>query len=137
MLDQVTVLLAGRAAEHLITGEISSASEHDLDRATRLARRMLGDLGMSSRIGAISIKAMMSPNADGTMAPYSDHLVAEIDAELTEIMESCDAVARKILEQHNQPFADLVEALVVDETVEADQLATLLYAVKSPPPTSS
>jgi cell division protease FtsH len=134
LLGRVTVLLAGRAAEQVIYGEPSTAGEDDLQRATALARRMVSELGMSQRLGPLSVKPFGS---DPFGASASDRLMSDIDAEVRSVLEGCNRQAIVAVEQNRHVLDPLVAKLVEVESLEGDVLASFLagaVTVRSPAP---
>ena len=129
---QVSILLAGRAAERLVTGEDSSASEHDLERATRLAGRMVGQLGMGSQLGPVSVRALVQQDFAGPpSSAASEHLAAALDEETTRLLAECEDMASLVLERNRDVLDRLADVLFEDESVEGDRLADLLASVVS------
>ena len=134
LLGRITVLLAGRAAEQVIYGEPSTAGEDDLQRATALARRMVSELGMSQKLGPLSVKPFGS-DPFGTSA--SDRLISDIDAEVLSVLEGCNRHAVVVVEQNRHVLDPLVAKLVEVESLEGDVLASFLAGavmVGSPAP---
>jgi cell division protease FtsH len=134
LLGRITVLLAGRASEQVIYGEPSTAGEDDLQRATALARRMVGELGMSQRLGPLSVKPFGS---DPFGATASDRLTSDIDAEVLSVLEGCNRHAVVAVEQNRHVLDPLVAKLVEVESLEGDVLASFLAGavmVGSPAP---
>jgi cell division protease FtsH len=132
LLGRVTVLLAGRAAEQVIYGEPSTAGEDDLQRATALARRMVSELGMSQRLGPLSVKPFGS---DPFGVSASDRLISDIDAEVLSVLEECNRQAIVAVEQNRHVLDPLVAKLVEVESLEGDVLASFLagaVTVRSP-----
>jgi cell division protease FtsH len=134
LLGRITALLAGRAAEQVVYGEPSTAGEDDLQRATALARRMVGELGMSQKLGPLSVKPSGSDPIGG---PPSDRLASDIDAEVLSVLEECNRLAVVAVEQNRHVLDPLVAKLVEVESLEGDVLAGFLtgtVTVFSPSP---
>ena len=126
--DRLATLLGGRAAEDLVTGEVSSGGADDLDRASTLARRMVCELGMSERIGPLSLR--MSParlEADGGVSvPWSSEIASAADAEIQILVREAERVARKLLERRRETLDRVAVRLIEDETLEGAELEELL-----------
>ena len=123
LLGRITGALGGRAAEQLVFGEVTTGAESDLEQATRVARQMVGRWGMSDAIGPVSV--LPGPSHQPTFgfdaeepAPATLELV---DAEIRRILEQGDERARRILAQHRAQLDSLVEALLVAETLDAEE----------------
>src|SRR5437867_5308148 len=93
LLDRITVLLGGRAAELLVFGDVSTGAQDDLERATDLARRMVVQFGMSEAVGPQSLAAdglrptsvIPGLNLPGER-PYSERTQQVIDAEVADLL---------------------------------------------------
>ena len=128
MLDRIVALLGGRAAEHLVTGELSSGAAWDLEAAVTLAHRMVTDFGMSHRLGPFSVKPYASGlTGDGLLgSPYSQRIASEIDAEVQAILGEQERKARELLEGHRAALDALASALLEAESLEGEALEALL-----------
>jgi cell division protease FtsH len=113
--------LAGRAAEELVYGEVTTGAENDLEQATGIARQMVGRWGMSEAIGAMSVlpdprrEQPLGLGGDGT-SPATRELV---ETEARRILEQGYQQALKTLQDHRQRLDALVEALLRAETLDA------------------
>lgn len=122
---QVTVLLAGMAAERLVLGEITTGSHQDLVRATRLARRMVCEFGMSDAVGHLAVE---SP-ADNEIGPgvswlsASGPLAAEIDKEVRRITDVAFVAASSALAVNRFVLDSVTAALIKQETLRQAELA--------------
>jgi cell division protease FtsH len=125
LLNQLTVLHAGRAAEELGVGEMSSGGQDDLVRATELVRKMVVDFGMSQRLGPVALRGR-DGLAGSDPVEFSESLQAEIDAEIRDLMQSCYRRALDILTQERARLDGIVDALMANETLEGAELALLL-----------
>ena len=127
--DQIAVMLGGRAAEQVVFGEVSSGAADDLDRATKLARRMVTEFGMSERLGAASFrygeehvflgKELTEPRR------FSEHTAQVIDEEIREIVGTAENHAMKLLGDHTGSLEALGEALLERETLEQHEIEAL------------
>ncbi|MEX2327390.1 MAG: cell division protein FtsH, partial [Pseudomonadales bacterium] len=127
---RLAVLLAGRAAEQLILRSISSGAADDLEQATRMARMMITQWGMSDAIGPVHYKA-------GTEHPFlgyeltqerdfSEETAARIDGEVRRIVEDAAARATQTLSDNRQALELVIENLVTRETLTKDDIDVLL-----------
>ena len=108
------VLLAGRAAEQLVFGELTSGAESDLDQLTTIARYMVGRWGMSASVGMISA---LDRDTHANAAPET---LARIDAEVRRIAEEAYDDIVSLLRDERDRLDALAEALLVHETLDAD-----------------
>ena len=141
ILDKICILLAGRAAEELVFGEITSGASDDLNKATAYARKMIMELGMSEKIGPIALpggeESEVFLGRDlSRHRQYSEQLAQRIDAEISDTLGAAYARAKEIILSHRVPFDTLVERLLEKEVVEApeiDEILGLAPAVKQTP----
>jgi cell division protease FtsH len=126
LMDRITVLVAGRAAEQVILGETSTAGEHDLQQAATLARRMVAEWGMSEQFGPLSLK--FNDPALEAVGP-SPRLVSDLDAEVVALLKRAEQVAMGAVEENRHVLEALVVKLVEVENLEGDVLDGFLSAV--------
>ena len=126
--DRLATLMGGRAAEDLTTGEVSSGGADDLDRASTLARRMVCELGMSEKIGPLSMRISAGRlEADGGMpVPWSTEIATTADAEIQDLVRDAERTARKLLERHRETLERVATRLIEEETLEGPELEELL-----------
>ncbi|WP_428065178.1 ATP-dependent zinc metalloprotease FtsH [Candidatus Avelusimicrobium facis] len=131
ILDKVCILLAGRASEELVFGEITSGASDDLNKATAYARKMVMELGMSDKIGPIALP----DGEEGEVflgrdlsrhRQYSEDLARRIDAEIMDTLQAAYARAKEIISSHRTQFDALVARLMEKEVVEAAEIDEIL-----------
>ncbi len=131
ILDKVCILLAGRASEELVFGEITSGASDDLNKATAYARKMVMELGMSDKIGPIALP----DGEEGEVflgrdlsrhRQYSEDLARRIDAEIMDTLQAAYARAKEIISSHRAQFDALVARLMEKEVVEAAEIDEIL-----------
>jgi len=128
---QLAVLLAGRTAEELALGEISTGAQNDLMRASDIARAMVTEFGMSDRLGAVSYNGHQRskfldfpfPSERG---PYSEDTAQEIDVEVKRIVEEAHTLARTVLAERRDILETLSRRLLDKEVIEGDELRELM-----------
>ena len=130
LVDRISVLLAGRAAEQLVFGEVSSGAESDLKQATHLARRMVSQWGMSEKLGAAAFPRGEDHPFLGReivqQRDFSEQTAQLIDDEVRARVSDCEQRVRALLEQHRPQLETLAHALLEHETLAADEVAALL-----------
>ncbi len=130
MLDRITALLGGRAAEEIVFGDITSGAANDIERATEMARTMVCELGMSDRLGPLSWgkteKEVFLGKDLTRLRNFSEEVASEIDEEIRKIVTECYERAKKILIEHREKMDMVVEKLLEKETIEGDELRELL-----------
>ncbi len=135
LLDKITALLGGRAAETIIFGDISTGAANDLQRITDMARRMVREFGMSDRIGNVSYgsgggdddQQMMMPNS---RPDYSDKTAEEIDDEVHSIIERLFNRTIALLEKNRNVLEDMAEYLKENEVLDGEDLEEFLERVE-------
>lgn len=131
LLDKLCILLAGRAAEEIVFGEITSGASDDLNKTMAYARKMVVELGMSEKLGPIAL-----PNGDdgevflgrdlSRHKTYSEELARTIDEEILDLIKSSYARAKEIISSHRIAFDKLVETLLAKEVVDAKEIDEIL-----------
>jgi cell division protease FtsH len=131
LLDRIASLLGGRAAERLVTGEVSSGATADLEHAVQLARRMIADFGMSAKLGPYIVKPFTDGYQGQVGLGYSERIASEIDAEIQTILNTAEERATAALVANRNPFERLATTLIEVETLEDDALDQLLLPISS------
>lgn len=142
LLDKITVLMGGRAAERVVFGEISTGATDDLQRATDLARRMVAQFGMSQVIGPQSLDhlngGMQSQFLPGVQLQgergYSERLQQMIDTEVGELLRRAHERAIGLLEHNRPQLLALAAKLREKEVIEGDELNEALEGAEAPAP---
>ena len=124
MLQQIVSLLGGRAAEQLMLGDISTGASNDIQRATSLARRMVGTYGMSEKLGTVAFDAgsdeVFIGKSMGHTRPYSEKTAAEMDGEIRAIIDEAYQKAQDILRTYQKQLTEIAEYLLANETMNGD-----------------
>jgi cell division protease FtsH len=130
LLDDIAVMLAGRAAEEIIFDEITSGAENDLKRATEMARRMVESFGMSEKIGPV---AWASESEETFLARelfreknYSDETAKELDSEIKRIINRSYEKAKSVLLENREKLELIAQYLLKKETITGKELRELL-----------
>jgi cell division protease FtsH len=143
LLNEIRVLLGGKAAEELLLGEPSSGDSNDLERATSIARRMVRNYGMSARLGAVSLQdsgpVFLHTQPGAAAEPsYSQQTAREIDEEVKRIIDDGFAHVRSLLATNRAALVELSDRLVAKEVIDATELQEVLGKFTTPPaPTAS
>ena len=135
MLDNIVSLLGGRAAEALVLGDISTGASNDIQRATSIARKMVGTYGMSDKIGTVAFDAgsdeVFIGKSMGHTRPYSEKTAAEMDEEIRAIIDQCYDRARAILSQRRAALEAVAQHLLQHETLDGAAFEAL-YSENTP-----
>lgn len=127
---QLSVLLAGRAAEKLFLGSVSSGAEDDIHRATDLARSMVARWGMDAGIGPVDLRnSDESPFLGRKIAQpvtFADDTAGKVDAAVMDILREAEARAYALIDQHKDRIANLIARLETEETLDAEAIRDCL-----------
>ena len=129
LLDQITMMLGGHAAEEVALGEIYTGSSSDLKRATEICRRMVTQFGMSDEISTIylgSVQEVFVGMEFGQSREYSEEVAAKIDREVGRILSECYRKAIGILKANREKMDMLTEALLAQETLNRAEFVALM-----------
>ncbi|WP_428897523.1 cell division protease FtsH [Parelusimicrobium proximum] len=130
ILDKLCILLAGRAAEEIVFGEITTGAHDDLSRTTSYARKMIAELGMSDKLGPISVKSgddeVFLGMDLGKKSHVSEELLKAIDDEVSRVVKETYVKAKNILNENRKALDTLVERLLAIEVVNADEIEEIL-----------
>lgn len=134
LLDRITILLAGRAAEEMVLGEVTTGAQNDLEEATELARKMVCDFGMSDEIGPMQLGKKRGPIFLGRdlveERDYSEEVANAIDREVRKIISQCYERARELLSEHREALERIVSELLEKETLDSVELDRLFEEAK-------
>ncbi len=128
--DRICMLLGGRAAEELTFDDISGGASNDMERATKIANRMITRLGMSEKLGPVvwgsdRDEVFLGYEINSSNG-YSEKIAAEIDTEIRQIIEDAYARAKQILSDNAEKLHFVAEYLVKYEVMTGDQFKAYL-----------
>ena len=129
--DQLVVGMGGRVAEDLVFGMISTGAGDDLVNATKLARRMVRELGMSDAVGPMAWDSHDQVFLGDEMLAardYSDETARVIDKEIQRILVEQEKRCRDLLTKHRQALDLVARALLEHETISGDEVDRLIGA---------
>jgi len=129
LLNNITILLGGRAAEELILKDFTTGSGNDIERATNIARKMVCEWGMSDEMGPLSYgkkeEQIFLGREFATHKDYSEETAERIDKEISRIVSERYEIAKRLLSDHmdvlDRLAAELLEKEVLNST-EIDQI---------------
>jgi cell division protease FtsH len=132
LVDELAMLLGGRVAEELVFGDITTGAQNDLDRATKIARQMVTEYGMSDKLGPLTLGTKQGEvflGRDFASHPdYSDQVAFEIDTEIRGMIDRAHDEALEILNEHRDRLDVIAGALI-----EKEELARLLEGLGKRP----
>ena len=135
LLEQIMGLLGGRVSEEVVFGEITTGAHNDFEKATKIARSMVTEYGMSS-LGPVQLETPEGSSFLGRdynkNRNFSDQVALEIDNEVRKIINGCYDKAKKIIEK-NRDLLDLIaSSLIEHETLTKEQIDYLAENGKMP-----
>ena len=130
-LARIAMALGGRVAEEVIFGEITTGASDDIKRATRLARAMVCELGMTSKLGPVAYgeneeNVFLGREMTSRREDYSEDTAREIDEEVRRIVEEQYAVAKKVVIENRDKLERLAHSLLERETLDAEEISAAL-----------
>ena len=140
MLDMIAVMMGGRIAEEIISGDISSGAAGDIQQATNMARAMVTQWGMSDRLGMIQYgdddEYVFLGREMARAKVYSEFTAQEIDGEVKRIIDNAYKTAKDILTTNLDKLELIAKSLLEYETLDGQQVHDLVRTGKftAPPP---
>jgi cell division protease FtsH len=137
LLATIRRLLAGRIAEEIKFGDVTTGASNDFEKATELARRMVTQYGMSDNLGPIQYgrgnHQVFLGRDFGEDRNYSEEVAFKIDTEVRKIIDDCYGDARSILEGHWDKVERMVASLLEHETVDTEEVLAIMNDRPYPP----
>lgn len=134
IMDKITTLLAGRAAEELIFQEVSTGAQNDLEQASKLVRKMICEYGMSDELGPVSLGSKQEQVFLGRdivrERNYSEEIASAIDRETRNLIEAQYEHAKTILTENMNKLTKIAQALIERETIEGKELEEFLEKIE-------
>ena len=136
ILQQITAMLGGRATEEVVFNEMTSGASNDIEQATRLARAMVVNFGMSS-LGPIDFGPQMDYDEMGKPAFYEPAQVSpamqeKVDDEIKKIVDRAHEEAIRIIKENRKTLDAVVEKLLIKETLDRDDFEKIVGKKPSP-----
>ena len=130
--DEVTMLLGGRVAEHLVLNDISTGASNDIQRASQIARKMVTEYGMSDKLGPVSFNnqgEVFLGRDYGHTQSYSEEIASIIDEEVKRIVQEGFNQAKQLLQENINRLHNVAEALLEREKLEAEEFEEIFAVV--------
>jgi cell division protease FtsH len=135
--DQLAILLGGRIAEELTTGDLTTGAGNDLERATELARKMVCEWGMSEALGPLTFgkkeEQIFLGREIAQHKDYSEDTALKIDHEVKKLVMDNYARAQEVLTTQKQRLMQVAEELLTREVLDADQVTRLVNGLPLEP----
>ncbi|HLZ69548.1 MAG TPA: ATP-dependent zinc metalloprotease FtsH, partial [Dehalococcoidia bacterium] len=126
---QLAVALGGHQAEELVFGDVTTGPSDDISRATKIARHMVTQWGMSERLGPRTFgrkeELVFLGREISEQRDYSEKVAEEIDDEVRRLVESAKEVAHRIVAENRHVLDRVARKLIEDETIEGDDVTRL------------
>ena len=146
MLEEISILFAGRISEEIFMNQMSTGASNDFERATKLARAMVTRYGMSETLGTMVYEDTDQDSYFGRMSArtVSEATQQKVDMEIRSILDEQYALSRSLLERNKDKVEMMAKSLLEWETIDADQINDIMAGKEprppkagSPPPRSS
>lgn len=132
ILDQITVFLAGRAAEEIVFNTKTTGASNDIERATALARNMITQYGMSDKFGMAGLESVQNKYLDGrNISNCSEETKTAVDSEVVSVLKSCHDKAVKLLGENLDALHEIAEFLIEKETITGDEFMEIFNRVRN------
>ncbi|HWA75990.1 MAG TPA: ATP-dependent zinc metalloprotease FtsH [Polyangiaceae bacterium] len=137
-LARIAMALGGRVAEETVFGEITTGAQDDIKRATRVARAMVCELGMTTKLGPVAYgeneeSVFLGREMTSRREDYSEATAREIDEEVRSIVEGQYKVAQRVLVENRDKLDRLATALLERETLDSAEIEATLAGRELPP----
>ena len=130
LLNDIAILLGGRVAEELVIGQLTTGSGNDIERATKIARKMVCEWGMSEKLGPLNYgkneEHIFLGREIARHRDFSEHTAQDIDKELKELVDKCYAQAMDILSQNIRTLHALANKLLDKEVLDGQEIDTII-----------
>lgn len=124
-------LLAGRAAEEVVFDTVTTGASNDIEKATKVARAMITQYGMSEKFGLIGLESVQSRYLDGrAVMNCGEATAAEIDAEVMEMLKAAYEEAKRLLRENREALDKISEFLIEKETITGKEFMKILRKVQ-------
>jgi len=124
--NQLAYMLGGRVAERLVLGDLSTGSGNDIEKATKLARKMVCEWGMSEKLGPLTYgekqEEIFLGREIGMHRDYSEETAREIDEEVKNIIKKAEVIAEEIIKNNMDKLKTLAEKLLEKEILSGNEI---------------
>lgn len=131
LITKIVTLLGGRAAEEVVFHTVTTGASNDIERATKLARTMVSQYGMSDTFGLMGLESVESQYLDGRSAlNCSDQTAAKLDDEVNKMLKEYYAKAKELLSENMECLDSVAEYLIDKETITGKEFMDIVNRVK-------
>jgi cell division protease FtsH len=137
LLDQLTYAMGGRVAEEIVFHDPTTGASNDIEKATAIARKMVTEYGMSTKVGSVKLGLTAGEpflgRDMGASRDYSDNIAETIDEEVRALIEQAHDEAWQVLNTNRDTLDKLAAELLQKETLDHTQLATIFEGIEKLP----
>ena len=131
LIDQLAVLMGGRAAEEIFIHDVSSGAKQDIERATQIARSMVCEWGMSEKLGTVTYDERSEGGQYLGMSGYkpklySESTAQEIDVEVKDILQTAYATSKELINANKDIVQLMTDMLMEFETIDAEDVQKMI-----------
>ena len=130
----LVTFLAGRAAEEIVFDTVTTGAANDIEKATKLARAMVTQYGMSERFGLMGLESQESLylNTGRTVMNCGDDTATAVDQEVMQVLKSCYEEAKRILRENREALDQIAAFLIERETITGKEFMEILHRIQHP-----
>ena len=134
-LDAMVVgMLAGRAAEEIVFGNVTTGASNDIEKATKIVRAMITQYGMSEKFGLMGLASQENQYLDGkAYLNCGDATATEIDHEVMKVLKDAYEQAKQLLSKNRDALDKIAEYLIQKETITGKEFMKIFHEVKGMP----
>ena len=134
LMTRLVTLLGGRAAEEVVFDTVTTGASNDIEKATRIARAMVTQYGMSKKFGLMGLESQENQYLNGrTVLNCSDMTAAEIDKEVMHILKVSYEEAKRLLSENREALDKIAAFLIEKETITGKEFMKIFHEVKGIP----
>ncbi len=124
-------MLAGRAAEEIVFKTVTTGASNDIEKATKVARAMITQYGMSEKFGLIGLESVQHRYLDGrAVMNCGEATASEIDKEVMKMLKEAYEEAKRLLTQHRESLDKIADFLIEKETITGKEFMEILHKVE-------
>ena len=124
-------MLGGRAAEEIVFDTVTTGASNDIEKATKIARSMITQYGMSEKFGLIGLESIQNRYLDGrAVMNCGEATAAEIDQEVMEMLKKAYDEAKRLLTEHREALDKIAAFLIEKETITGKEFMKIFHEVE-------
>ena len=139
-MNEIAIMMGGHAAERVIFGEVTTGAGNDLKQATRLARKLVTEYGMSETMGPRTYgeheEMIFLGREIHEQRDYGEETATQIDHEVTKIIKKCYQVAKDTIIKAQPKLDEIAKLLMVKETIEQHEFEDIFKTAPTPAPSA-